>query len=190
MEKQRNSAIATASLILGILSFPLGLIGSIPAIICGHIATSRIRKNPDEYTGEGKALAGLILGYLNTVLAGIVTVGIVAAIAIPLMVANTDKAMESEAIAGIGSISVAARLYYVEQGHTPSDIRDLFSAGFLTADDLDGTYYTSNSGWNSVVFDPTSGRVQAATLTDINGNSKHFILNSTTGSYEIQQRGF
>lgn len=35
----------------------------ISAVICGHVARSRIKKNPDTLTGNGIALAGLVIGY-------------------------------------------------------------------------------------------------------------------------------
>jgi type II secretion system protein G len=54
---------ARASLWLGIASWFLGPLTGIPAIICGHIATRKIRKSPQKFRGSGLALTGLILGY-------------------------------------------------------------------------------------------------------------------------------
>ena len=54
---------ASASLVLGILGMFL-FIPAIPAIICGHVARSRIKRHPHIYAGNGMALAGLILGYV------------------------------------------------------------------------------------------------------------------------------
>lgn len=59
----QTSVLAIVSLVLGILG--IFFIGSIAAIICGHIARSQIRKSNGEQTGDGLALAGLILGYLS-----------------------------------------------------------------------------------------------------------------------------
>lgn len=80
-----NSQLAVWSLILGILSvFSCGPLTGIPAIICGHMARARIKMEPEKLTGEGMALAGLIMGYFS-VLAFILIfiVGIIIAIAIP-----------------------------------------------------------------------------------------------------------
>lgn len=57
--------MAAASLVLGILSlFTFGLTG-IPAIICGYVTRRRMRNAPSQYGGAGKALAGLIMGYIG-----------------------------------------------------------------------------------------------------------------------------
>lgn len=63
---QKTSDAAVWSIVLGILSF-IGccfLLG-IPAIICGHVSRSRIKKANSALKGEGIALAGLILGYFS-----------------------------------------------------------------------------------------------------------------------------
>lgn len=69
--------LAVTSLILGILSY-LCLVGpilSVPGIITGHMALSRIRQYPDDLRGRGLALAGLVLGYLNVVVFVALAVG-------------------------------------------------------------------------------------------------------------------
>lgn len=55
------SVLAIISLIAGILG--LIFFGSLIAVICGHIARSNIRNSNGALTGDGMALAGLILGY-------------------------------------------------------------------------------------------------------------------------------
>jgi hypothetical protein len=65
----QTSGMAIASLVLGITGWTiLPLIGSILAIILGYAARSEIRQRPDELTGEGMAVAGLVLGWLAVVL--------------------------------------------------------------------------------------------------------------------------
>jgi hypothetical protein len=58
---------------LAVWSFVLSLIGlwccflvvlEIPAVICGHLALSRIRRTP-QLGGRGLAIAGLIIGYVG-----------------------------------------------------------------------------------------------------------------------------
>lgn len=58
-----TSGLAVASLTLAILSIVLGPFGCIPAIICGHIARAKIRRDPT-LRGGGLAVAGLIIGYV------------------------------------------------------------------------------------------------------------------------------
>lgn len=57
------------SLIAGIAGWTvLPFLGSIVAIITGHIAQGEIKKGGGMVTGKGMATAGLILGYLAIVL--------------------------------------------------------------------------------------------------------------------------
>ena len=57
------------SLVLAVLSFFCGwLFTAIPAVICGHVALSKIRKSGGALRGKRIATAGLILGYLALVL--------------------------------------------------------------------------------------------------------------------------
>ena len=54
--------MAVTSMILGILW--ICWIGSVLAVIFGHVALSQIKKSNGTQTGRGFAIAGLILGYL------------------------------------------------------------------------------------------------------------------------------
>ena len=75
---RQTSALAVVSLVSGILGWSLlPLIGSIAAIITGHLARAEIRRAPERLDGDGMALAGLILGYVMLVLG---TIGIVLAL--------------------------------------------------------------------------------------------------------------
>jgi hypothetical protein len=61
-----NSTMAIISLIGGIAGWTvLPFLGSIVAIITGHMAKSEIKKSSGMVTGNGMATAGLILGYLS-----------------------------------------------------------------------------------------------------------------------------
>lgn len=73
---KQTSAGAVWSLVLGILSMVcLGPLAAIPAIICGHTSRTKIRASGGRLTGDGMALAGLILGYVSlTVVAVILSV--------------------------------------------------------------------------------------------------------------------
>lgn len=69
MQKQNNS-LAVVSLILGLLGLfgLLPLIGSLLAIILGHMARRQIAADPTQ-DGDGLALTGLITGYIGLVVA-------------------------------------------------------------------------------------------------------------------------
>jgi len=61
----QTSGMAIASLVMGIAGWTLlPLVGSILAIVFGYAARREIRQRPDELTGEGMAVAGLVLGWI------------------------------------------------------------------------------------------------------------------------------
>ena len=59
----RTNGLAVTSMILGILW--VCWIGSILAVIFGHVALSQIKKSQGTQQGRGFAIAGLVLGYLG-----------------------------------------------------------------------------------------------------------------------------
>lgn len=67
----RTSSTAIASLVSGILAWiMLPIIGALVAVICGHVARAEIRRMPPgSIEGDGMAVAGLILGWLQLGLA-------------------------------------------------------------------------------------------------------------------------
>jgi len=72
IENQNNNTntkkrgLAVASLVFGIIGGCSAFsTASIVAIICGHLALHKIKKDPNLYTGKGLAKVGLILGYLG-----------------------------------------------------------------------------------------------------------------------------
>jgi uncharacterized membrane protein len=75
-----TSGLAVASLVLGVGGLVvLPLIGSILAIIFGYMARRDIRQRPDEISGDGVALAGIVTGWIGVAFAvlGLVVVGAV-----------------------------------------------------------------------------------------------------------------
>jgi hypothetical protein len=63
----RTNALAIISLVAGCAQFFFCIVGSIVAIVTGHIARGQIKRSGEQ--GAGLALAGLILGYVGLVLA-------------------------------------------------------------------------------------------------------------------------
>jgi hypothetical protein len=63
----RTSSLAIVSLIFGILAYVfLPFVGALVAVICGHSARSEIRRAPPgTIEGDGLALTGLILGWIQ-----------------------------------------------------------------------------------------------------------------------------
>lgn len=65
----QDQTLAVVSLVCGILSILCcGLFTGIPAIITGYMAKNNVDANPNQYTGRGMAIAGMILGGVGTVL--------------------------------------------------------------------------------------------------------------------------
>jgi hypothetical protein len=61
---RQTSTLAIVSLVSGILGWTvLPWLGSIVAIITGHLARGEVAREPGRLEGNGMALAGLILGY-------------------------------------------------------------------------------------------------------------------------------
>ena len=54
----------SAMAILGLLGWTLlPFLGSVGAIVCGHMARAEIRRHPATVEGDGLAVAGLVLGW-------------------------------------------------------------------------------------------------------------------------------
>ncbi|KPJ66758.1 MAG: hypothetical protein AMJ43_07055 [Coxiella sp. DG_40] len=71
----------------------------------------------------------------------ILIVGILAAVAIPIMRGRVDSAKWSEGKSGLGTIATALRAYAAEKGATGTYPPSLTELGFI-ASDLHGTYFT------------------------------------------------
>jgi len=57
--------MAIVSVVLAVLSFAcIPIVAVIPAIVCGHVAWSKISKSGGALRGKGIAIVGLIVGYL------------------------------------------------------------------------------------------------------------------------------
>jgi hypothetical protein len=67
-----TSGLAIASMTCGIVGIMLstgcvGVIGGLPAVICGHAALRSIKTSPIPVRGNGMAITGLVTGYLACV---------------------------------------------------------------------------------------------------------------------------
>ncbi len=67
---RQTSTLAIISLVAGILGWTLlPFLGSIGAIIFGHLARGEIRRSNGQLDGDGLAITGLVLGWVNVVIA-------------------------------------------------------------------------------------------------------------------------
>ncbi len=66
---RQTSSLAIASLVSGILGWTLvPFIGTLVAIITGHMARAGIRRSNGQLDGDGLAVAGLVLGWVSAAL--------------------------------------------------------------------------------------------------------------------------
>jgi hypothetical protein len=67
---KNTSTYAILSLAFGLMAWLMApLLGAIVAVVCGHLARAEIRRAHGAIEGDGMAMAGLILGYLQIALA-------------------------------------------------------------------------------------------------------------------------
>lgn len=110
----QKCGLAIFALIIGIVSFlTFGLlgVGAITGIVVASVAMSRVKREPWKYGGRGMAIGGLVLSI--TSLVSLVPVGIIAAIAIPNLLASRMAANEGFAIHSVGTIAQAEEMYYL-----------------------------------------------------------------------------
>jgi type IV pilus assembly protein PilA len=102
----QNSGKALASLICSLVFF-LWPFSSLAAVILGHVSLSEIKRSAGRITGQGLAIAGLVLGYIG------VTFGflIVAAIAIPNLLRARMAANEASAVGALRTYNTAMVAY-------------------------------------------------------------------------------
>jgi len=75
---RQTSSLAVVSLIMGIVGWTVfPFLGSLIAIVTGHMARAEIRRQPQALEGDGLAVAGLVLGWLAVIGSILVVVGFV-----------------------------------------------------------------------------------------------------------------
>jgi type II secretory pathway pseudopilin PulG len=169
-----KKGLAICALVIGIINlFTLGVlgVGALVGIILSIVALTRIKRDPSRYGGKGLATAGLITSILSVFI--IVPVGIIAAIAIPNIIASYRAANEGSAMQAMREISVAESTY--QSTHAAYGTFDQLVAGHLIKGDLaTGTRhgykftvemstsaYPSQQGFHAVAMPvqyPSSGR--------------------------------
>jgi hypothetical protein len=86
-------------------------LGGIVAVICGHVARGEIRRSSGGMTGDGLAIAGLIIGYLNLAILPLAVVGMLAGIAVPVYSEIQLKGKATNSVSNARQIALACRAY-------------------------------------------------------------------------------
>ncbi len=133
--KPETSGLAIASLICGIFLFVLP--SALLAVIFGHLSRSDIRRSGGRKTGDGMAVAGLVLGYAGVMVIPLVL--IIAAIAIPNLLRSRMAANEASAVGSLRSINTAVVVYASTYGSFPRSLAVLGPPlnGHASADSAD-----------------------------------------------------
>ncbi|HUK81434.1 MAG TPA: DUF4190 domain-containing protein [Verrucomicrobiae bacterium] len=119
----KTSGLAVASLVLGILGLTclLPILGPILAVIFGIVALNQIGKSRGGVTGQGQAIAGLILGGV-----GLFMIPILAAMLLPALNSAREKARLIQCMGNVKQIGLAIDLYAgAHNGKIPRTFDDL-----------------------------------------------------------------
>lgn len=171
-----KSGLAIASMILGILGcvtaiFLIGIVFAPIGLILGIIAWVKANRNPHVYGGKGFAIAGVVTGALITLF-----VPIIAAIAIPNLLAARRAANEGSAISTLRTLSGAEATFMATVGQGKcGDLKQLASQNMIDTTLMKG----EKSGYRFTVVNlPTvSGgcELHAAPLTASTGTRSFYF---------------
>lgn len=162
---KQKSGLAITSLVLGVvgcfLTSPIGL-------ILGIVALVKVNRRPHEYGGKGLAIAGIVLNSL-----GILILPIIAAIAIPNLLAARRFANEASAIKTLETLAAAEQKYMFSMNGRCGDIQTLIAGKLVN--DL-SLAKNEKSGYRFIVTNLPEGgcELHAAPLTASHGTRSFF----------------
>lgn len=142
--QQKRTGMALASLILGAVGFAtLGVmgVGAVVGLVIGIIALKKARQNPTLYGGEGWAIAGIVLNTISVV--SVAFILIIAAIAVPNLLAARRAANEAGAIVTLRRIASAQATYNSTLGYGRgyASLQELADKGLVEPSLAKGTKY-------------------------------------------------
>lgn len=118
-----NDGLAIASLVMSLL-WVMGL-GSVGAIVTGHLSRSKARREGRQ--PSGLALAGLIIGYVG---AAFMVVAVLAAVAIPVFLNQRVTADNADVKASLRNLATAEEAYATDHGAYTEDLSALETGGY------------------------------------------------------------
>jgi type IV pilus assembly protein PilA len=136
-----KKGLAIAALVLGILGFFTAgvlFVGAITGIVMACVAMSRAKRDPWQYGGHGMAVAALVLNIVALV--SFVPMGMVAAIAIPNLLASRRAANEGAAQSSLRTLHAAEATYQATKGAGNfGSLNELAAEGLIDAKLATGT---------------------------------------------------
>ncbi len=105
---------------LGVLSLVcFFILTAIPAVICGHLALSRIKRSGGMLAGNGLAIGGLVAGYVG--IAFSIAIATVAVISIPNFVKVRPTAQQNACISNLRYIDIVKQQWAAENKKSETD---------------------------------------------------------------------
>lgn len=173
----KRKGFAVASLVIGILgffTFGILLIGTIIGTSLGIAALKKENRQPAVYGGKGLAIAGIVLNLLAVCM--VVPIGIVAAIAIPNLLASRRAANEASAIASLRYIGSAQATYASTTGMgSYGSLTQLFGAHLIDENLASGT---KNGYVFTVTVNGTNFEATARPVSRSHGNRSFYVSSS------------
>lgn len=174
-----KSGAAIASMILGIVGFLtaiflVGFVFAFIGLILGIVALVKVSKKPMMYGGKGFAVAGVVLSAL-TVLA----LPVIAAIAIPNLLAARRAANEGSAISSIRTLSAVEASYMATTSSSKcADLKELGAANSIDSVLAGG----EKMGYRyQVVNSPFGGCEITATPMSVSIGTRSFYFSTEDG---------
>ncbi|MBC7911079.1 MAG: DUF4190 domain-containing protein [Pyrinomonadaceae bacterium] len=180
-----KNGLAIASLVTGIVSLlACGLLGlgSITGLILGIVALKKTNKFPEQYGGRGFAIAGIVLSVVS-----FFYVGIVAAIAIPNLLASRRAANESGALRNMVLLAEAQEVYKDGAGYGKyGTLQELATASLIDAKLARGSMYRYDF---DVKSDGASYEILATPSRDGDRSSRSFYYSSADDVVRAANKG-
>jgi hypothetical protein len=187
---QLKTGLAVASMIIAIVSFPttfllIGLLLAPVALVMGIVALIRANKKPMEYGGKPFAIAGISVASVVCLF----FVPLIAAIAIPNLLASRRAANEGSALAAMQKIALAQSAFSeTEGGNDCGDIRSLATKGFIDAKFASGF----TNGYKFVAGGSPSGNDGCevrATPASVSEGKRSFYFSSSDNIIRVATNG-
>lgn len=148
-EEGPKKGLAIAALVLGIIGlFSLGIlvVGGITGIVLACMAMSKAKRDPWLYGGRSMAIAALVINIVAIV--SFVPVGMIAAIAIPNLLASYRAANEGSALSSLRTLHAAEATYQATRGQGQfGTLNQLAAEGLIDSKLASGT----KNGYNFTI---------------------------------------